>query len=205
MALPTIANMAKVVVRGHVGSHLMENVLHHVFTGTLDQTVAQDMADTVGGYYNTLPDAMNASCGFDRIEVHDLGTVGGASFDLLPDTFPLIGTLTVGALPPNVCGLVSIRGASGGRSGRGRIYLGGFDEDASDGDRPDTDALDLMADFAGNIISDGGFRIVSYYHGTDDTIPGKRPVPIPRVTPVSTAPVSFKVRTTWASQRRRAN
>lgn len=203
MALPVINNVAKIVVRGHVGANLQENVFHATIVSPLTQANAQTMGDLVGNFYNTILGDINASAGWDKMEFYDLATAGGPQFTILPATFPLVGTAVVGALPPTCAALVSWRGATGGRSGRGRSYVGGYDEGVSDGELMSSVAQTVLQTAADDLVADVPLVIVSYYLGTDKTQVNKRNVPIPRVAPVKTAVTVGIARQRWANQRRR--
>lgn len=206
MTLPVVDDVAKVVVRGHIGSHLMENVLHVRCTSPLTQIEAQSIGDDLASnFFDSFVDSLNGSCGFDNMEVYDLATHGGPQYTILPATFPVIGNGDEGALPPSAALCVALRGATGGRSGRGRMYVGGFDEDASAGDSAEPTTVSAVQAAADDLVANVDLVIVSYYSGTDKTQTNKRNVPIQRVTPVVTDVATAIVRAEWCNQRRRSD
>jgi hypothetical protein len=206
MALPTINDVAKVVVRGHIGPHPMQNVLHVRCDSPLLLAEAQTIGNDIGAAYDLMLDDINTGNGWDNMEIYDLATAGGPQFTILPATWPALGVQTNGSLPPQTSAVVALRGASGGRSGRGRVYVAGFDEDSSEGDSIDTGPLGRIQDFGDALVGlSNQLVIVSYFLGTDKTQVNKKNVPIPRVTPLVTDVTIAVARPNWANQRRRAD
>jgi hypothetical protein len=110
------------------------------------------------------------------------------------------------------CLCVTEHTATRGRSYRGRVYLAGMSTAARiapqlwDTARAEAveDAFESMnSDMVAAVAFFDAFAVLSYYSGTDKTIPGKRPKPILRPFPIVTAVTSWTGQTRIANQRRR--
>jgi len=110
------------------------------------------------------------------------------------------------------CLVVTEHTATRGRSYRGRVYVPGMSTAARafpqlwDVARAEAmeDAFESMnTDMVGAVAYWLAFAVLSYYSGTDATIPGKRPKPILRGFPIASPVTSWTGQIRIANQRRR--
>lgn len=203
MTLPAVPNVARVVLEGLIGDRQMVNVIHVELPGDLTQAMADTISNDLSTALAFLVGEINASCQWTGVTVTDLSDSPPVLEFTSSDGFPVTGTGTGGALPPQTAALVKLIGGAG-RARRGRLFIGGFDEDASDGILMDASALATLNLFAGAFLAmTHPPTIVSYFLGTDATIPGRRPVPIPRAVPLASTVLSAVPSPAWVTQRRR--
>lgn len=160
---------------------------------TLDQALTDDIADDWAEAYMNLVGAMHTEWHLDSVVVTDLRTEGAPQFQS-SSSMPVDGTSSANPLPYQAALVVSWLTALRGRSFRGRTYLGGFTEAASDGAGPGSATLALVEAFRDDIISNGtvSVKVVSRFHDRAKRLEG-----------VATAITTGRVGTVWDTQRRR--
>lgn len=200
---PVVTGIIQIVCKGTAAGIPWANVYNMQNGSTLDQALADTYAGLMNGVYANINADLHTSWEFTEIVATDLRTLGGPQFES-NDTLPLAGTATVGIMPTETAALVSWTTAFRGAEGRGRTYLCGWDEGASDGNTIDAAALGKLANFIDDALAIGQMAVVSRYKGTEPATSGKsRLKPIPRVTNVTHSITAGAVDPIWRSQRRR--
>lgn len=189
----------EVVVRNTLGSIDVVNVFGYHSTDTLDQAAADAVGTVLNNAWEDLLGFLSTGFTMGTVTVTDLSEVTGAQF--VATTYGGDdGTDATGALPFQVAALISWRTNTRGRSFRGRTYMGGFCEDFSTGRDVSPDLVTALNGFAGAILADGGFSVISRFSGVDpDTHQ-----PIPRDEGLVTEFTDFTTHPLWRTQRGRA-
>jgi hypothetical protein len=171
------------------------------------QAVANKMRDT---WVAQMMPQQTSQLTLDTVTATDLDTLTGnqavaSSGAVGGDASPAAGA--------SLCMLVQLRTPIRGRSYRGRCYIPGIGQseratpqtwNAAFAETCEDNFENMQADLIGmGAPTPGGFCVVSYYSGTDKTIPGKRPKPIRRTVPIATVCTFFVGNQRIASQRRR--
>jgi len=166
MPLPTIANAAKVTVKGELFGQLVENVW---FVGTPGLPSAGDLSTICGifqtGYVGILA-PLSEDLSYGEFTARYLGDVAGPEFTLASIPAEAGGTAQPSS-PGSVALCVSLRTSLAGRRFRGRKYFSGIPENAVAANVVDpavgstiVSAInDLITALAGN---DSPLAIVSY-------------------------------------------
>jgi hypothetical protein len=129
-----IPNTVMVRLLWSQGTHAPINVMGALKTGTV--TVNQTLANTVGSAiksaFTSSGQAAQVGTGTSLLNVglRDIATANLPEF--LDNGAAVPGTATGDPLPPQIAQCVTLRTASAGKSFRGRIYLPGYTEAASD-------------------------------------------------------------------------
>lgn len=124
-----LASAAQVTLYWSINSTLAINVLGYRVSGT--PTFNQALAEQIGtiwksAFTSTIGPLCSASTLLVRVGVRDLRTDHNAQFR---DTGAAVaGTGTGDALPAGLACCITLRTAQSGKSFRGRVYLGGFNE-----------------------------------------------------------------------------
>lgn len=122
MAFVAIPNGVEVVLKAHVGTDARANVLHFQNNAGTPMSEAVPAIANLVGEWLTASGKANVSNGvlYDAVVAKDISVADGvqASFSMNNAA----GNEAGQRLPGNVCALVSLRTAAGGRSGRGRIF-----------------------------------------------------------------------------------
>lgn len=212
--LPAVPGVIKMAVNQILGDDLhVENILHYRYgTGGAPLTAAQlqVMCDQARAHWvaGIIPLQSNR-VSFQSIQCTDLETP--TSLEGVSAGAPVVGGTATAPMPAATALCISRRSATRSRSARGRIYLCGVTEANL------FDAQHFTAALVSNFtIAIDGFDsllaadtiplhpvIVSYYSGTDATIPGRKPKPIRRTTPATFPVTSTDGVTRVATQRRR--
>ncbi len=102
------------------------NVLHYNLPGGVGSftTLATDISNAIIAGYTGIKTIMDTAWRVTEIVVEDISVAGGESMSFAPNL--LIGTGTGVPLPNQISAVASLDTGVAGRSGRGRIYLGGF-------------------------------------------------------------------------------
>lgn len=172
------------------------NVLH--LKPEVDEPLDFDIATTID---NAITDwatagqgARSSSMTLISVEVRDKHAEDGAVF-----VFPhsIVGTDGSALLPPGTALVVSLHTGLGGKSGRGRVYLGGFCESVNAAGEIDAPSLStVLTEFQALVTAlndDGhGLAVVSKFHD-------KAPRAGALVTPVTTITID----SIWDRQARR--
>jgi hypothetical protein len=113
---------------------LASNVLHAIVPDsfTFVQSDVDDVFNGIGAStgWSELNPFLHTDTRLLGVEIKDLRE---ADLPSVPSTAPAAnGTSTANALPEGVALVVSLLTAKAGRSNRGRVYLGGFTDDATD-------------------------------------------------------------------------
>lgn len=125
--IPT-PNTVEVVIKANRVADARVNVFHVRFpAGEPGSSAVQPIADTVGAWARTEYVAQVTSrIGFDTVTARDISVLDGAEATF--DCQNTQGLNNGDPLPGNVCALVSLHTAQGGRSGRGRVFWFETDE-----------------------------------------------------------------------------
>lgn len=202
----------EVLVKQHVGSHLVDNVYYIQNAVALTQVMADFVYDAVLDAYadSGLDSGNTTQWGVDEIVVTDLTTATAPQF--VGAGAPIAGGSAAQPLPVQASSLIQWHTALRGRSFRGRTFLGGATEIDSDGQQVPAHVL-VVTNFAlelatnvSAISASTKLAVVSRFSGTElRAFPGGvvRRVPTPRASGVSTPITSWTVPTPWATQRRR--
>jgi hypothetical protein len=197
-----------------VGDDLVVDNIHYatypIGSVPLTSVQVQTMANScLTAWRSVFLPLMSNFAGHESTTVTDLDTVTGFEQTDSPGTAD--GTVTTGPSPAASSMVVSMRTALRGRSFRGRQYMSGL---------PIASMLDpqkwtpaAVASYDAAWISYLGtlaglaipltLSVVSFYSGTDHTIPGHRPKPIRRVVPIATTITLTNADQRIGSQRRR--
>jgi hypothetical protein len=102
------------------------NVLHYSLPGGIGSftTLATDISNAIIAGYTGIKAFMDTSWRLTEIVVEDISKAGGESMSFAPAA--LVGTGTGVPLPNQIAAVVTLDTGVAGRSGRGRIYVGGF-------------------------------------------------------------------------------
>lgn len=107
----------------------VKNVLHATVGGgfVASAAIAQAIyaAILASAQWTAYKPFLNSACDFAGVNIRDLRTANQALFPSTGAATPGTGALL--ALPPGVCGLITLRTAQAGRGFRGRVYLPGLD------------------------------------------------------------------------------
>ncbi len=186
------------------------NVLHAIvadgFTWDDSQATAIMEAIAASAEWADLHPFLCIATELNAIEIKDLRLANAGGF--LSDAATIIGTSAADALPEGVAFCVSLRTAQTGRSFRGRVYLGGFSEEATQANgHADTGVSGACAGFVEAVrtaMGAEGFEMAIGHRGHAEYIS-----PITGLTVAAEAAGSVVVnRVTWNddifdSQRRR--
>jgi hypothetical protein len=212
--LPASHNTVKLNVRHTLGDDTnVENVLHGVYNSThapLSTADCQAIGDALAAQWTAqVMPALSHEVALADVTCTDLDNLTGVQ------TLSVGGAVGGDSAPvgqASGCLVVTEHTATRGRSYRGRVYLAGMSTAARalpqawDPTRAEfvEDAFEAMN--SGMITAVPfwlGFAVLSYYSGTDKTIPGEPPKPILRPFPIATIVTSWTGQTRIASQRRR--
>ena len=202
---PVVADTFEVVVKGTIaGSVPWVNRFYRSGVLPLDQSFADDIADVIASCYDQIKGSWYTGTVATECVVTDVGVLGGAQFTST-SSFPVTGTDSTAPLPGQTAALISWTTDYRGAEGRGRTFLPGFAEGASDGNLLDAALIAQLATFVDILVDDGYWYVVSKYKGTTPATSGKsRLKPIPRVTNVTHLITGGLADTIWRTQRRRA-
>jgi len=167
--------------------------------GPLTQEVADNLADALATILTDLAGSIEVAFSWTGITVTDLRTTDGPQFDST-SSFPVAGGVDNDPLPANVAGLVSWYTSRRGRSFRGRTYIVGFPENASNANHMDSPAHGALSDFADAMVDFIlPLGIISrYWSGPDGDAPGS--LRDPGIITTVTSQVTHDL---WKTQRRR--
>lgn len=213
--LPPVAQVFRVRVTQALGDDLhIDNIFYCQYGLTFAPLTAAQvlaLANQIFAAWHTriMPMQCNVLT-LESVTVTDLHTATG--FEATSTTAPVVGSVATQAVTAATSMVVTLRTAVRGRSFRGRLYLAGFPVSQvataqTWGATATTNAGANMSLLAGDIAIltpvSALMCITSFYSGTDATIPGRRPVPIRRITPVATTITTFLGDQRIGSQRRR--
>lgn len=123
--IPT-PHTARAVVRFTKGSEAYSNVFHcekPSFTKTDMENLAAAIDAIVGGSYDSI---FNNHVSYMATDVYDIRTSTGEVVS--ENTTGAPGTVAGEGLPTNLAVVVTLRTATRGRTGRGRVFVAGFSE-----------------------------------------------------------------------------
>lgn len=199
MAFIPVPNCASIVVPYTIGAITMENVFGYRIDGPLDATDVENAGAALAAAYNHLLPAQGTTLEYQDMVMTDEQTETGAQL-LYTGMTGTNGTDSSNLLPYQTAGLISWSTDTRGRSYRGRTYLGGFCEAASDGRDVNPTLVGYFDDFAGELIDEGNFVVISRFSGVDpDTHK-----PIPRDEGVISLITGHTSHPLWRTQRGRA-
>jgi len=199
---------------GAVG--IMENLLHQTWSAhvTLTQVIADALAEAIEGAFDGSGVAafLSNQTVLTDIMVTDLDAEGAPQFSGAFDAF--VGDSAAEYLPLQSAAMIEWLTAFRGRSGRGKTFLGGFTEVASDG-RPVAGLLAALESLALGLVTAMTVAgppsalpsIVSRFSGGHlvDGIHGSRVWrPMPRPEAETHTITAHTIETVWKTQRRRA-
>lgn len=211
--LPPVAQTLKLAFSHSLGDDLnVENVLYaqYAAAGPLTATQVQTAANEAFTAWQAGPlTLMTSSVSFLSVTATDLHTATGFQETSTHAATPGTGTGTTEAAA--VALVTGFRTAIRGRSFRGRAYLAGMAEGNRSTPQIWLPGLVTAAETAWTAFNASmagaalplTHAVVSYFSGTDATIPGHRPKPIRRVTPLSNPVTLYVVDSRVGSQRRR--
>ncbi len=178
-------------------------VFHRDQAADLDQATADaDGTFFLTEFWNPLIGAFHTSTLMTSVVCTDLRTEGAPQFTATTVS-NVPGTDTHVPLAPQTAAMISWRTALRSRSGRGRTYMPPMTANVSDGGVT-AGMIALVAEFIADVVGLADFNIVSRYSGTDKTIPGHRPKPIPRLGgAIKNHILSGTCEARWRTQRRR--
>ena len=133
MAFVPVARGVSVVIQGNRGADKRINVLHVDNRAGNPMSVAvPEIAGIVGAWVTTsYRSSVTDRIGFDRVTARDISVVDGTEYVF--DSGNQAGLQTDDPLPGNVCALLSLHTAQGGRRGRGRVFhFEGTESDLTD-------------------------------------------------------------------------
>lgn len=206
MAFQRVPDTFQVVVKGQLQTgKIWNNVLYYHDPGVLTQVIADSYCDLVTGNYTELLGVWSTQTSVFGITITDLDTEGAPQFESTSGA-PIIGTAGGDAMPNEVSALIGTDTSFRGRSGRGRIFIPGFAESASDGQGPSSGAVAALSSFITEYLTHGTPVVVSRYSGTHLVAgPGGQTLrrPLLRGEAVTHDVVSAQADGLWVSQRRR--
>lgn len=151
MAFVNTTDAARIVINYGKGSEQFSNVLHATKTGFADSdmtTLAGALDSWISSNYIS---NLSNDVAYQNVTIYDIRTIGGSVVS--DNSGAAVGGAAVDALPINVAIVVTLYTATRGRSGRGRLYLAGFSENATV-DGIFTSAIESVAEaFAANMMS----------------------------------------------------
>jgi hypothetical protein len=198
MPLPVIADTMRVAVRGHLSSgHHWVNVLHYRKTGALSfsgaiailDPILLDHLSTNNGAGKGWNNYAKTTAGIEDFVYTPLNGVDASTVN----THIVPGLSTADAMPGATCLVVTLRTTLRGRSHRGRVYQGPFNEAANDvsGVPLSTEVAAVAAQWNAHItalVGTGVTLVVASYK-------------LSTATDVATCTVDAR----WDTQRRRNN
>jgi hypothetical protein len=200
----------------HADTNVSVNVFYIKFGAhvTLNQAGADAWAGAFEDAFDTsgIATYLSTDTKIDHIVVTDLDSVGAPQFLGAFDAFA--GASGADYLPLQTAGMIEWQTALRGRSFRGKTFLAGFTEAASDGAPVAgllTD-LDALGDALIDAIHDTGpptrdLAVVSRFSGSQLVDIGGGQIvkrPLPRAEAIATAITGRSSETVWKTQRRRA-
>lgn len=150
--IPT-PHTARVVVRFTKGSEGYSNVFHFEkpsFTLTDMENLAAAVDAIVGGSYMSI---WNNHISYVATDVYDIRTSTGQI--VTESTTGAPGTVAGEGLPTNLAVVVTLRTATRGRTGRGRVYVAGFSESNLDEGVFNSGTLPQAKSYVDNVIAEG--------------------------------------------------
>lgn len=199
MAFIPVPGTATVVVPIAIGAITIENVFGYKYSGSFDSSDAAAAGATLAAAYNHLLPAQSTTITYGDMVVTDQASSTGSQFFYTGMT-GTHGSDSSNLLPYQTAGLISWTTDTRGRSYRGRTYLGGFCEAASDGRDVNPTLVGYFDDFAGELEADGNFCVISRY----ELNPTPPPATIPRTTGVASVITGHTSHPLWRTQRGRA-
>jgi len=181
MALPTIADTIRTAVRGVApNGHAWANIMHFRKTGALSYAGAIAILDpkllaqysTNSGAGLAWKGAAPTTSALTQFEYTPLD--GSTATTVVTHAVP--GISGGDALPPSVALVVTLRTGTRGRSYRGRVYTGPYDESYSTAGKPTSALVTSIAtqwerfvtvDLVGSGVS---LVVASYLHGTAEDV-----------------------------------
>ena len=132
MAFIPSPHAARAVIKFAAFTQEFSNVLHFTKTEYTDTDMAA-LADALdAAVVSALKSSLATAVAYSGVDVYDIRTVGG---NVVYNTDGIgTGSDTAEPLPVNLAIVVTLRTQTRGRSGRGRVYVGGFSEDKFDGE-----------------------------------------------------------------------
>jgi hypothetical protein len=212
--LPPVPNTVRIRVSQTLGDDLnLDNIWYATYDPAAVPLSAASVLALANAFFTSWhTNVMAAQCTaltLNSVTVTDLQTL--TAFEETSTAGPVTGANAGAPVTAGACMVVSLRTALRGRSFRGRTYLAAFP--ASEVLTPQTwQAAAVTAADNGVVGVETDMEtfatplehaVVSYYSGTDHTIPGHRPKPIRRVTPIATEITAVAADTRIGSQRRR--
>jgi hypothetical protein len=149
MPLPTIADTWRVTVNWTIGSIPCCNVMHFLDQGSSDP---EDVADWVGDAWcdtGSFRDIQTNKVNYDSIDVISLDAPFGLTFNFPWPNANVTGLQNETPVASNVAFINTVRTALGGRSHRGRIYVGGLSNESLKTESTEWDLNDSVLDSAG--------------------------------------------------------
>lgn len=101
------------------------NVLHFTKTNFVEADMLA-LAAAIDGEMNHLLPQLSSSCTYLDTTVYDIRTVGGGL--VVDNSSTANGSIVDQPMAPQVAMVLTLRTATRGRSGRGRVYIGGWPE-----------------------------------------------------------------------------
>jgi len=197
--LPVVTDAVQVVahINGPSDTH-PENVFGFDFgSTTLNQAAADGFCNILATAYGEL--LWSNTYSLVGCTVTDLRVLDGPQFESVSGC-PVVGPQESQPLPLQTCGLISWYTSHRGRSFRGRTYIPGFTEAASDGAHMDSSDHASLAAFADSILGSAvDLGIISRYQPN----PSPPPSSVLRDPGIITRVDSRVVHDLWATQRRR--
>lgn len=213
--LPAVPNTVRFRMTQTLGDDLnLDNILYATYGSVLAPLTAaqvQTLADKMFSIWTTRVTALQCSVlSLASVTCTDLDTITG--FEQTSTHIPVAGSVGTQAVTAATSMVVTLKTDLRGRSFRGRQYLAGLPVSGvataqTWGGTITTNFGTALSNVAGDLEIGAApvvtMAICSFYSGTDATIPGRRPVPIRRITPVTTPVTSWKGELRIGSQRRR--
>lgn len=194
MAFQSVTNAGQVTIRGTMSSGKpLINTLGLLLTEPLTQVIADGVADVIAAATNEIKGGMALGVSINDVVVTDLRTEGALQFTSTHGGFPIAGTDAAGELPEQTAAVVSLRTNTRGGSFRGRVFLGGFCEDFSDGPNIAPDLIEAITDWSEHVVGSGAFGVISRNHDKAPRLAGI-------ITPITFAKIPIH----WKTQRRRS-
>jgi hypothetical protein len=199
-----LPNGVQVVIQGKLFGQTIQNVFYVVLPSAPGPTDVQGVAEDFESWFHThvLP-GISSDYTLERVTASDWTSPTGSQY-ILSEPTPVAGGADPPTLPNSVAAVISLHTALRGGSFRGRSYLAGIPEAATD--TPNTLAPARAAGFDAAYVEIPGYNVTSPYAlviasfysgvGTD----GK---PIPRVTGIGTPVNAIAVDIVLGNQRRR--
>lgn len=194
MAQLVIPETVQVVASGGaVGSETWTNVLHldRGGTGVITALDASDIAFAFDNYFADVQVRRHSSWSYDRLTVRDIGIAGNPTHEFNPT--PVVGDDAGSLLPPQTSLVVSLLTGHNSRSGRGRVYLNGFDHIVASPGDGQMSAVNVQAELDDFVALCDALVVLGF------------PLAVASRTELLNRPVQqVRINSVWDTQRRRS-